>query len=395
MPGPERALPRPSRSASSTVSFALAIVVFFSGLLFIILIHELGHYAAARAFGFKVQEYFVGFGPRVWSLRRGGIEYGVKALPLGGYVKIAGMNPYETVSPEDVPRSYGSKPIWQRALVIFAGPGSHVVVAAILFSTWLFFFGDPRTAPVVVDRVDATLNGRPGPAFTGGMRRGDVIVRIDGVDEPDAQQVGQILTSAAQHRRGEPLLISVRRGERRIDLRLAPTLDVIDGETIGRVGIVLAAPDPEPQGALGSIVGGVGLVGQSVTESFRQIGHVFGPQGIGRVFSLLFTDAERSASDATSVVGIGQQVGATGSAGDWGTVVFFLAFVTVFIGLLNLLPLPPFDGGHLAVLLIEKFRGRAVDMRKLIPVSAVVMAFFATFVLATVILDVTKPIAVP
>ncbi len=162
----------------------LAIVVFFTGLLFIILIHEAGHYVVARRFGFKVEEYFVGFGPKLWSFRRGEIEYGVKALPLGGYVKIAGMNPYEPVPPEDVPRSYGAKPIWQRALTIFAGPGSHFVVAAILFAIWLFVFGDPRTAPIVVEQVPRQLNGHVGPAYAGGMRPGDVVVGIDGIADP-------------------------------------------------------------------------------------------------------------------------------------------------------------------------------------------------------------------
>jgi len=112
----------------------LATVLFFVGILVIILIHEAGHYIAARGYGFKVEQYFVGFGPKVWSFRRGEIEYGVKALPLGGYVKIAGMNPYEPVADADLPRAYGSKPRWQRALVIFAGPGSHFVVAALLFA---------------------------------------------------------------------------------------------------------------------------------------------------------------------------------------------------------------------------------------------------------------------
>ena len=94
-------------------------------------------------------------------------------------------------------------------------------------------------------------------------------------------------------------------------------------------------------------------------------------------------------------MGIGQQVGATGAAGDWGQILYLLAFVTVFIGLVNLIPLPPFDGGHLFVLLIEKVRGKAVDMRKLIPVSAVVMSFLVVFVLANVYLDIAKPIPSP
>ena len=116
------------------MSFTVGIIAFFVGLLVVILLHELAHYGVARYFDFKVEEYFVGFGPRLWSTTRGGIEYGVKALPLGGYVKIAGMNPYQPVAPEDLPRAYGSKPRWQRALVIAAGPGVHLLIAAVLFA---------------------------------------------------------------------------------------------------------------------------------------------------------------------------------------------------------------------------------------------------------------------
>ena len=132
-----------------------------------------------------------------------------------------------------------------------------------------------------------------------------------------------------------------------------------------------------------------------VKESFSQIGRVFGPEGVGRVFTLLFNDEERRPDDAASVVGISQQVGATSSAGDWSTILYLFGFVTVFVGLINLVPLPPFDGGHLLTLAIEKVRGKPVDMRTIIPVAAAVMAFFVMFVGATIVLDVTKPITLP
>ena len=342
------------------MSGTLAIVVFFSGLLFIILIHEAGHYLIARAYGFKVEEYFVGFGPKLWSFKRKDIEYGVKALPLGGYVKIAGMNPYEPVALEDQDRAYGSKPIWQRAMVILAGPGSHFIVAAILFASWLFFFGDPRTPTPYITSVSTTLNGSPSPAAVAGLHI------------------------------GEPVSFTIERDHQTFTMEITPVADTIGGQTIGRIGVVLG---PAKVGPLAAMVGGVKEVGNAISESLHQITHVFGPSGIGRVFTLLFTDAKRGTQDPTSVVGIGQAVGQTGSAGDWGAVLYFLAFVTVFIGLVNLLPLPPFDGGHLAVLFIEKIRGKQMDMRKLIPVSAVVMSFFIVFVLATILLDITKPIS--
>ena len=178
------------------MSSTVAIVAFFAGLLVVILIHEAGHYLVARLFGFKVEEYFVGFGPRLWSFRRGEIEYGVKALPLGGYVKIAGMNPYEAVAPEDLPRSYGAKPIWQRALVIFAGPGSHLLVAALIFSSLLFFYGDPRTTVPVVGTVEPTLSGVTSPASVAGLRPGDRIVGVGDIENPTDDQLHDVLTAA-------------------------------------------------------------------------------------------------------------------------------------------------------------------------------------------------------
>jgi membrane-associated protease RseP (regulator of RpoE activity) len=368
------------------VSGTVAIVVFFSGLLFIILVHEAGHYLVARGFGFKVQEYFVGFGPRLWSFRRNDIEYGVKALPLGGYVKIAGMNPYEPVAPEDLSRSYGAKPIWQRTLTILAGPGSHFVVAAVLFASWLFFFGDPRTSVPVIGTVETTLNGHAAPAAAAGLEAGDRIVGVEDLRNPTPADLLDYTTSHV----GEPLQFTIERDGEVLRFTITPERAVVGGSTIGRIGILLG---PEKAGLVGAVAGGVKEVVRAIGASFDQIARLFGPQGIGRVFTLLFTDTPRTANDPASVVGIGQAVGQTGSAGDWGTVLYFLAFVTVFIGLINLVPLPPFDGGHIAVLAIEKIRGKTIDMRKLVPVSAAVMTFFVVFVLATIILDITKPLS--
>lgn len=375
------------------MSSTVAIVAFFAGLLVVILIHEAGHYLVARLFGFKVEEYFVGFGPRLWSFRRGEIEYGVKALPLGGYVKIAGMNPYEAVAPEDLPRSYGAKPIWQRALVIFAGPGSHLLVAALIFSSLLFFYGDPRTTVPVVGTVEPTLSGVTSPASAAGLRPGDRIVGVGDIENPTDDQLHDVLTAAVAD--SSNVSFTILRDGTTYTVDITPVAAKDDqGNAIGRIGIVLPEVWARPSFA-GSVAGGVSLVGQTVTESFKQVGRVFGPHGVGRLGSLLFTDAPRTTSDPTTVVGIGREVGATGRTGDWGSILYLLGFLTVFVGLVNLVPLPPFDGGHLFVLLLEKVRGRAIDMRKLIPVSAVVMAFLVTFVLANVYLDFAKPIPSP
>src|SRR6266508_654747 len=140
------------------MSGTLGIVLFVVAILLVILIHEAAHFGVAKAFKIKVEEFFLGFGPKLWSTRRGETEYGVKAFPLGGYVRIAGMNPYEEISPEDFPRTYGAKPAWQRALVIFAGPATHFVIAFFLFAAFFGFVGTPMSAPVV-ETIDHKING--------------------------------------------------------------------------------------------------------------------------------------------------------------------------------------------------------------------------------------------
>jgi membrane-associated protease RseP (regulator of RpoE activity) len=371
---------------------SLAVVLFFIGVLFIILIHEAGHYVAARAFGFKVQEYFVGFGPRLWSFRRGEIEYGLKAILIGGYVKIAGMNPYEPVVPEDLPRAYGSKPIWQRALVIFAGPGTHFVLGALLFTLVVIMYGNPNTTAPIVGAVEQTLpDGKQAPAATADLEPGDVIVGAGGLTNPTLDQLRAFTTDWAKHHPGSPLELTVERDDRIVRTSVTPVLSDIGGQRRGVIGFL---PGNGRPGVAGSVAAGVGLVGQTVSDSILQLGHIFGPRGIGRVFSLLFTDASRQGNDATSFVGVGQQVGAAGAQGDWYLVLLYLSYVTVFIGLVNLVPLPPFDGGHLSVLAIEKLRGKTIDMRKLIPITVAVMGFFILFVMATVFLDIVKPLPI-
>lgn len=371
------------------MSFTLGIVAFFVGLLLVILIHELGHFTVARAFGFKVEEYFVGFGPKLWSTVRGEIEYGVKALPLGGYVKIAGMDPYHPVAAQDLPRAYGSKPRWQRALVIFAGPGIHFLIAAVLFGAFFYVSGDPSTATPVVTEVVPTLNGHTSPASQAGLRVDDRIVRVGELATPNLEELS---TYTTQHV-GEPLVFTVIRNGQTMRLTITPERATgTTGQTIGRIGIFLEGQDPGSISPVAALTRGTGEVGSSTLDSFRQIGKVFGPEGITRVTKLVFTDSQRREEDPASVVGIARAVGHTGAMGGWATILYFLAFVTVFIGLVNLMPLPPFDGGHLAVLLIEKIRGRAIDQRRVIPVAVAVMGFFVVFVALAVIADLTKPV---
>jgi membrane-associated protease RseP (regulator of RpoE activity) len=370
------------------MAFTLTIVGFVVALFAIVMIHELGHYLVARAYGFRVLEYFLGFGPKLWSFRRGEIEYGVKSIPAGGYVKIAGMNPFENDVPlGDEHRAYGAKPRWQRALVIFAGPMSHFIVGALLLGLVLAVWGRP-TGPWRIDDVSQTVGDTASPAYGARMRPGDVIVSIAGVPTSDAESLKGIVTDHI----GEPIPVVVDRGGRTRTFILTPVGEDVDGQTVGRLGVVITEIGTDHVSLPTAFVQGFGDLASFTAGSVSQIAHVFGPQGFGRVFTLLFTHAPRDRTDPASVVGISREVGTIGQQGNWAYAISVFAYIVIFIGLVNLLPLPPFDGGHLAVLAIEKIRGRSVDLKKMVPVSAVVLALLGFLTISTLVLDIWKPL---
>ena len=369
-------------------SSVLLQVAFFVALIVVIVIHEAAHFGVAKAFKIKVEEFFVGFGPRIWSTRRGETEYGVKWIPAGGYVKIAGMNPFQPPSEEDLPRTFGAKPIWQRALVIVAGPATHFVLAFVFFAVWLGAIGQPVANSPIIVGVTPELGGVESPAAAVGLRADDRIVAIGPLQDPtDAQ-----LVAITRAHVGDALDMTIERDGKRFSVTVTPVLATVDGERVGRVGVLLGEAR-ETSGLTGSVTGGVKLVGSAMAQTVGGLGRIFGPEGVGRLFKLLFTDTPRQASDPASVVGIGRVVGQTAQSGSAWDILYIFALVNVFIGLLNLLPLPPFDGGHLAVLAIEKLLGgKTVDMRKLVPISAAVAAFFILFTFAVIYLDIAKPI---
>jgi membrane-associated protease RseP (regulator of RpoE activity) len=185
--------------------------------------------------------------------------------------------------------------------------------------------------------------------------------------------------------------LRVRRDGRTFTVHPSPVLAKVGEETRGLIGVLLGY-SRHPTGFPGAFTGAAGLVGDTTANVVKSLGRVFGPEGIGRIVNLVFGNAQRKPSDVTSVVGGARLAGQAAQAGAFDVLLQIFAVFNIFVGLLNLLPLPPFDGGHLAVIAVEKLRGRKLDVQKLVPVTAVVATFFVLFIGSLIYLDFVKPV---
>ena len=364
----------------------LGVLVFVVAILVAVLIHESGHFLSAKAFGIKVEEFFVGFGPRLWSFRRGETEYGVKALPLGGYVRIAGMNPFQETPEKDRPRAFTAKPIWQRAIVIAAGPVTHFVMAVVFLAIFFVAIGLPSERRPLVDAVDPRLDGRQSPAAVAGLRPGDEIVAVDGAPVGSRER---LIAYTRQHV-GRPISLTVVRDGRRMTVELTPVLAQVGTQRVGRMGVILGGvrERENPVAAIGKAGTQVGVLTKAIVV---RLDDVFGLSGLKKIGQLLIGSRERTVEDPSSIVGGARLAGEAARAGAWDYLFDLLVVFNVFVGIINLVPLPPLDGGHLAVLVYEKVRRRRPDLRKLIPVTAVVTAFMILLVVSLTYIDIVQP----
>jgi membrane-associated protease RseP (regulator of RpoE activity) len=399
------------------LAFILGIVIFVVALLTSVMLHELGHFLTAKKFGMRVTQFFVGFGQTLWSTFRGETEYGVKALPFGGFVKITGMTSIEEVDVADEPRSFRQKPGWQRIIVLAAGSFMHFVLALFLFFVLAIGIGSATTNTCAGSHVKS-------PAEVAGLKPNDKIVSVAG------KPVGnwnQLHTALSAQKAGVPVPVVVDRGGRNVSAEV--TLAAIPGRSTPYLGVTsasnsnvissIAACVPVSEHALNSpvvyqrtgFVGAVSFAGDqfadTLTSSASAIGRL--PSAVPDLFAK--NRSTTAAGQVSSVVGVGEVTGDVVQAAlPWqakaSVVLYLIASLNIFVGAFNLLPLLPLDGGHLAVVIFERIRawfnrlrGRPdpglVDIQRLVPLSLLVFVVLVGFGTLLIAADIFNPVHIP
>jgi membrane-associated protease RseP (regulator of RpoE activity) len=362
------------------------------GIVALIMLHEAGHYFTAKRAGMKVTEFFLGFGPRVWSFRRGETEYGVKAIPAGGYVRIVGMSNLEDVDPDEEPRTFRHGTFGNRLTVILAGVSVNLVLAFLLIYVALIGRGLPDTLQADVSRVLPDS-----PAAEAGIRDGDRIISIDGQRLDVDRDIGEAL----RDRVGQPTTIVVERDGGTATVTAVPK-ERSSSDKSGIIGVSVgqSVSSYRSFNPIEAVPESFSTIGQMTRDTGAGIGRLFSPDGIERYSKNFTGDAPKQGSPASderprSIIGI-VDIGGDLVGGNVWSLLFLLGAINLIVALFNLIPLLPFDGGHAAVVIYEqaasKIRGREVraDFRKLVPVTALVLVVFLTLGLSAMFLDIRQ-----
>jgi membrane-associated protease RseP (regulator of RpoE activity) len=383
----------------------LNLLVVIVAIIVMVMVHELGHFLTAKWGGMKVTEYFLGFGPRLWSIRRGETEYGVKGIPLGGYVRIIGMSNLEEVDPADEPRTYRQQPFHNRLAVAVAGSFMHFVMAFLLLWTVAVFAGIPQVDKVSIDSLSA-LQGGADPARSAGLRPGDVFVTVDGTRIRGLDQ----LTATIGKSPGKPVTIEVLRDHRDVTVTVTPEPAPSQSDpkvTTGRIGIMVANPRAT-MSPLAAVPGAAGTGPLGLTHAtwavLQGVGHTFSPSGVDRLYHDVTNaqDASRAARTGdrpASIVGA-VNIGTQAAQQGWASLLLFLVTLNIVFGLLNMFPMLPLDGGHVVIAVYERIRSRRgrmyhADVAKMTPVVYLFILLLVTLVVSTLFLDSTHPVQLP
>ena len=375
----------------------LGILAFVVALLLSVMVHEFGHYITARKFNMKVTEFFLGFGKRIWSFRKGETEYGIKAIPAGGYCKISGMTPDEVMDPGEESRAFYIARSSKKLIVLGAGSFLHFVLGIILLFTLLAGVGVNSLTSVVKEVVPDSS------AVVAGFQQGDEIQSINGEEVTDWARGVELIRAS----NGGELTFTVIRDGHSLDLRATPRLTDVGGEQRYVLGIINEI-GTKRFGILKAGKESLSSTGSMTVQSLKSLALL--PAKIPELWGQTFGGEERDADGLVGVVGVARVSGETLASGDqnWsqrlGTFLLIIASLNIFVGVFNLPPILPLDGGHMAVAIadeirafIARLRGRPrpapINVQVLTPITAVVVIILIALTLLLLVADIINPIS--
>lgn len=320
------------------------IISFVIVLGVLIFFHELGHFLVARLFGVGVEKFSLGFGPKLLGKKVGLTDYRVSAIPLGGYVKMVGEEPNDEIEPENIPLSFTHKHVLKRILIVAAGPFFNLFLAMIIFFGLFQMYGTYILEPIVGEVQEGM------PAHKAGLETGDEILSINGYGIETWEGMSEVITAS----KGEELVVSIRRGESEFDVYIKPIPQPgknIFGEDIERYMI------------------GIGSSGNAIKKKLNLI-EAFSESIIQtyRITELTIISVAKLIQGTLSVKTLGGPIMIAQMAGDqaregMSNLLFFIAIISINLAILNFLPIPVLDGGHLLFFAIELVQGRPVSIK--------------------------------
>jgi len=386
----------------SILTGSFPVVAFLLAVILMVMLHETGHFVVAKLSGMKCTEYFFGFGPRLWSVRKGETEYGIKAIPFGGYVKIIGMSNLERdIDPADESRTYRQQSYPKRMAVALAGVVTHFLMAFLLLVLLLSVIGVPNyNKPSLTVGTISRLETGAAPAKDAGFHVGDRILSVDGTPVARWDDVPPYIRVSA----GRTITFVVERAGHQVTLMAVPAQLQRDGETRGFIGIGPKATVEKVNPALAS-GRAVGDMWNLSTGSVKALGAFFAPSSLRNYAGQLTNGGKKSANPSAddqrflSVVGVARIAGQATESGAFNTI-YLLVLLNIFIGTFNLVPMLPLDGGHVAIATYERIRSRKgrryqADVAKMMPIAAAVIVVLVLIGVTSIYLDIVKPLANP
>jgi membrane-associated protease RseP (regulator of RpoE activity) len=374
----------------------LGILAFVAALLLSVMVHEFGHYITARRFGMWVSEFFVGFGKKIWSVQRGETEFGVKAIPAGGYCKIEGMSPSDQMPDGVEERAFYKASSAKKLVVLGAGSFLHFVIGFVLLFTLFAGIGTNQVLPVISEVVADSA------AQAAGIQPGDEILSINGKKVTDWYKDVEVIRQS----QGKELTLVLDRNGEEISVSTSARLTEIDGSSRYVLGIVNDV-GLKRSGLWLSLKNSAIVTKSFLTESVKSLAKL--PEKIPALWGATVRGEERDVNGLVGVVGVARVSGeAVGSdkldpMERLATFVLIVASLNIFVGIFNLLPILPLDGGHMAVAIADeiraffaRLRGRPrpapIDVTVLTPVTMVVFVILACLTLLLLVADVINPV---